>query len=110
MSYFSKFNRRGIPFMDNRELGKMEDLNGKTLHIDDYGWLSDDEGEQYPVISFAEDKKRFYFGGMALTDMLSQVDADGMREELKKVALKFSVRTSKKAHRKYMGFDILEED
>lgn len=110
MSYFSRFNRSGIPFMSNRDLGKMEDLNGKTLHIDDYGWLTDDEGEQYPVISFTEDKKHFYFGGMALTDMLSQVDKDGMREELKTVALKFSQRTSKKAHRMYMGFNILEED
>lgn len=110
MSYFSKFNRRGISFMDNRDLAKMSELDGKTMHIDDYGWLTDDSGEQYPVISFAEDKKHFYFGGLALTDMLNQVDADGMKDELKKVALKFGKRVSKKAHRTYMGFDILEED
>lgn len=110
MSYFSKFNRQGIPFMDTRDLAKMSELDGKTMHIEEYGWLADDSGEQYPVIIFAEDKKHFYFGGMALTDMLTQVDADGMKDELKNVALKFSKRVSKKAHRQYMGFDILEEE
>ena len=96
--------------MDSRDLAKMNELDGKIMHIDEYGWLTDDSGEQYPVIIFTEDKKHFYFGGMALTDMLSQVDADGMKDELKSVALKFSKRISKKAHRQYMGFDIIEEE
>lgn len=109
MSYFDKFAHRGIPFMENRESGKMSDILNKVLHIEDYGWLTDDDGEQYPVIAFREDKKRFYFGGLALGEMLSQVDTDGMRDEVLKVGIKLSERTSRKAHRKYVGFDIIEE-
>lgn len=109
MSYFDKFTHRGLPFMEGRESGKMSDILNKVLHIEDYGWLVDDAGGQYPVITFKEDRKHFYFGGLALSEMLSQVDIDGMRNEVLKVGIKLHERTSRKAHRKYVGFDIIEE-
>ncbi|MBO6231528.1 MAG: hypothetical protein J6O50_13290 [Ruminiclostridium sp.] len=104
MSYFDKFNNKGIPFMENRDKGDMHDLIGKTVHIEDFGFIRNDEGD-YGVIIVAEDKDNFYFCNAVITDMLHQVDNDGMRDELVKQNIVFSMATSKKG-REYFKFEF----
>ena len=104
MSYFDKFNNQGIPFMENRDKGDMHDLIGKTVHIEDFGFIRNDEGD-YGVIIVAEDKDNFYFYNAVITDMLHQVDNDGMRDELVKQNIVFSMATSKKG-REYFKFEF----
>lgn len=104
MGYFDKFNNKGIPFMENRDKGDMHDLIGKTVHIEDFGFIRNDEGD-YGVIIVAEDKDNFYFCNAVITDMLHQVDNDGMRDELVKQNIVFSMATSKKG-REYFKFEF----
>lgn len=104
MGYFDKFNNKGIPFMENRDKGDMHDLIGKTVHIEDFGFIRNDDGD-YGVIVVAEDKDNFYFCNAVITDMLHQVDNDGMRDELVKQNIVFSMAMSKKG-REYFKFEF----
>lgn len=107
-NYFKKFSSRGIPFMDDREKGDIRTLNGELLHIDDFGFIRGRDGE-YAVVSFKEHADKFYFAGMALTDMLHTVDADGMRDELKNMTIVLSGKRSKNG-RDYQAFDFPEAE
>ena len=104
MGYFDKFNNKGIPFMENRDKGDMHDLIGKTVHIEDFGFIRNDDGD-YGVIVVAEDKDNFYFCNAVITDMLHQVDNDGMRDELVKQNIVFSMAMSKNG-REYFKFEF----
>lgn len=104
MGYFDKFNNKGIPFMENRDKGDMHDLINKTVHIEDFGFIRNDEGD-YGVIIVKEDKDNFYFCNAVITDMLHTVDNDGMRDELVKQNVVFSMATSKKG-REYFKFEF----
>lgn len=105
-NYFSKFAHKGIPFMDGRTKGNISSLVGEVLHIEDFGFINQ-EGSTYPVIAFAEYPTEFYFGGAVLNDILSQVDHDGMREELKAQPLILKMVRSKRG-RSYMSVEFTE--
>lgn len=106
-NYFSKFANKGIPFMEGRTKGNISSLVGETLHVDDFGFINQ-EGSTYPVIAFREHPTDFYFGGAVLNDILTQVDRDGMREELKSQPLMLRMSTSKRG-RTYMSVEFTEE-
>lgn len=105
-NYFSKFANKGIPFMDGRTKGNIASLVGEVLHIEDFGFISQ-EGATYPVIAFKEHPAEFYFGGKVLSDILIQVDHDGMREELKEQPIVLKMVQSKKG-RTYMSVEFTE--
>ena len=105
-SYFNRFIRNGIPFMDGKTKGNIKDLVGDTIHIDDFGFIHRTDGE-YAVIHVAEHPDFFYFGGLALTDMLAQVDADGMREELAQQGIVLTMKRSKNG-RGYMAYEFVD--
>lgn len=63
----------GLPFMEDREKGDMEDLIDKTVTIIDYGYMKD-EGKDYAAFITEENEKCFYFGGSVLTDSLQRLD------------------------------------
>lgn len=105
-NYFSKFTNAGIPFMEGRTKGSISSLVGETLHIDDFGFISQ-EGSTYPVISFKEHSTEFYFGGAVLNDILTQVDEDGMRDVLREQPIVLRMVKSKKG-RTYMGVEFVE--
>ena len=106
MGYFDKFVRKGIPFMEGREKGNLRDMVDKPLHIVDYGFIEGKDGK-FAVIAFKEDADRFYFGNSIVTEMLEEVDADGMREELAQQAIQFDLRVSKERNQEYMAFDFI---
>lgn len=111
MSYFTQFNssNRGIPFMDACEKANVTDLFGRTVHITDFGFIRDKDGDgDFAAFTISEEPGKFYFGNAILTDMLKKVDADGKREALPFAAIKFDQRTSKKG-RQYVGFEFVEE-
>lgn len=106
MGYFDKFVRKGIPFMEGREKGNLRELVNRPLHIVDYGFIEGKDG-RFAVIAFKEDADRFYFGNSIVTEMLEEVDADGMRDELTEQAIQFDLRVSKERGQEYMAFDFI---
>ena len=106
MGYFDKFVRKGIPFMEGREKGNLRELVNRPLHIVDFGFIEGKDGK-FAVMSFMEDAGRFYFGNSIVTEMLEEVDADGMRDELAQQAIQFDLRVSKERGQEYMAFDFI---
>ena len=85
MSYWDKFGSKGISFMDNADKGNLHDVLGEKVHIVDFGFIKNDEGD-YGVIQLAEHDGMFYFANQVITDMLHQVETDGMKEEPRDLA------------------------
>lgn len=106
-NYFTRFNRNGIPFMDGGTKGDIRALVGKPIHIKDFGFIHNTDGE-YAVIDVAETPGTFYFTGVALTDMLAQVDRDGMREALATQPIMLTMRKSKNG-RQYMAYEFITD-
>nr|DAG34265.1 MAG TPA: hypothetical protein [Bacteriophage sp.] len=106
-NYFAKFTNKGIPFMDGRTKGNISSLVGEVLHIADFGFINQ-EDSTYPVIAFVEHPTEFYFGGAVLSDILIQVDRDGMREELKLQPITLKMVQSKRG-RTYMSVEFIED-
>lgn len=97
MGYFDKFNREGIPFMENRTKASKQEILGRMLHIEDFGFIEGKNG-QFAVIAFREMPDKFYFGNSIVTDMLREVQKDGMEDELKKQVIVFDEKTSKEGN------------
>lgn len=104
--YFAKFENKGIPFMDNRTKGDISALVGEVHYIEDFGFITKGNST-FPVIAFKEQPAEFYFGGAVLNDILTQVDRDGMRDELAKQPIMLKMMTSKRG-RAYMGVEFVE--
>ena len=102
MGYFDKFKHEGIPFMENREKGNMQDILDEPLHINGFGFIKGKNGD-FACISLSEYPDKFYFANSIITDMLKEVQKDGMEEELMYQPIVFSMRTSKDGN-DYMTF------
>ena len=104
MGYFDKFKHEGIPFMEGREKGEIRKVLGKPLHIDGFGFIKGRNGD-FAVVSFKEDAKQFYFCNSIITDMLKEVQKDGMEKELAEQVIILSERVSKDGNA-YITFDF----
>lgn len=102
-NYFDKFKSAGIPFMEGRDKGNLSDMLNRELHIIDYGFIHGDDGD-YAVMAFAEDDERFYFGNSIITEMLREVEGDGMKEELSYQPIRFEQRVSRNGRRTYTTY------
>lgn len=110
MGYWDKFDNKGIPFMDNRDKGDMHDILGEPVHIIDFGFIrKDDEEGDYGVIALKEHDDLFYFVNQVITDMLHEVENDGMKDDLAKQVIKFKIVESKKG-REYFAFEFTEDN
>lgn len=105
MSYFEKFNREGIPFMEGREKDKFDNILGRMLHVDDFGFIEGKDG-QFAVVCFQEIPQKFYFANNIITEMLKEVQNDGMKSELRKQTIVFDKRVSQN-NRPYMSFKFV---
>lgn len=108
MSYWDRFSSKGISFMDNADKGNLHDVLGEKVHIVDFGFIKNEEGD-YGVIQLAEHEGMFYFANQVITDMLHQVENDGMKEDLAKQVIVFSETTSKKG-RDYIRFEFTDNN
>ena len=75
-----------LPLMVDKTKGETEDLIGVIVNINDFGFLSGDNGE-YAVFTVTEEPGEFFFGGKVLTDALKQFQDDGYLEEIQKDGL-----------------------
>ncbi|MBQ8427063.1 MAG: hypothetical protein IJX16_04825 [Clostridia bacterium] len=107
MGYFKKFKNDGVPFMENAEKGEINDLLGQKLHITDFGFINGKNGK-FAVLQFGEKPNMFYFGNSIVSEMLEQVQIDGMEQELPNVEIMFEKRVSKETNREYTAFEIFE--
>lgn len=103
MGYFDRFNNEGIAFMENADKANLDEILGERVHIEDFGFIKNDEGD-YGVMKIAEKDGVFYFANQVITDMLHQVENDDMRDELPKQVIVFSKATSRKTGREYTKF------
>lgn len=71
-----------LPFMEGREKGDLKNLIGKTVTIREYGFMTDENQEEYVCFICDEDKKNFYFGGAVLTENMKDLDSEGYGEEI----------------------------
>lgn len=95
LDYFKKF-KRGVDFMDGAEKADLEDLcTGEMFHIADVAFLPG-ENSEYAVFTVSEKKDVFYFGNTVVTEILKEVQADGMIEEIPNIGVAFEKTTSKK--------------
>ena len=106
MGYFDKFQSKGIPFMEGRDKADMKDIVGEFVHIEDFGFIRNDDGD-YGVIALKEHPGVFYFCNQVITDMLHTVQEDGMRGELPNQGIVFTLAKSKKG-REYFKFDFCD--
>lgn len=83
-----------LKLMEGREKGDIEALFGPTTTINDFGFLSGDDGE-YVVFTVQEDPKNFYFGGGVLTDHMKKIEADGFGDMVRNEGLPFTLEKKK---------------
>lgn len=84
------------------------------LTLCDYDWIQYTDKEtgeivKYPVVIFSEVTDGFYCGGMALSDLLTAIDADEeLKTELKTNGLKLTFSVTKtKSNNTYVNFTVL---
>lgn len=105
-TYFQGLNSsRGIPFMEGSTKGSIDEILDARLHIFDYGFITSEDGGEFACVCFAEKQGRFYFMNSITSDMLKQVDADGMKDAISAVEIMFTRHTSKKG-RDYVTYQF----
>ena len=99
-----------LPFMEGREKGETKELMGQDSTIVEYGFLTNDAGAPYAAFIVKERPSKFYFGGMALTDQLLQLEAEGYHDEVVSEGLpvRFTEKKSK-AGRTYTNTEFYPE-
>ena len=97
---------KGIPFMEGREKGELEEILGKVCNIKDYAFINGDDGE-YAVFIVDEIDDHFYFGGSILTQNLKAF-TDEEHEELRENGLPvlLTTRKTKKGNRTYTNVEF----
>lgn len=105
-NYFAKYDRQGgIPFMEGATKHKIQELvDGNIYHVTDYGFINGEDGN-YAVFCVAEIGNAFYFGNAIITDILREIEADGMKDALREQPVKFVAHTSKRG-REYTAMEF----
>ena len=99
-----------LPFMDGREKGENKELIGQVSTINQFGFIPNEAGEPYAVFTVKEREKRFYFGGMVLTDRLIQLEKEGYREVIETEGLPMLMTEKKgKSNRFYTNVEFFPE-
>ena len=104
-NYFDKFKNAGVPFMEGREKGNLQDVLDEPLHIVGFGFLNGDDGK-YAVMMFAEHPDQFYFGNSIITEMLETVDEDGAQELLAEQVIVFRSKLNASGKRRYTTYSF----
>lgn len=70
-----------IPFMEGKTKGDLKTLYTENVTITNFGFMNDEDGD-YVCFTIKEDPKRFFFGGMVLTDDMHKMEESGYKEEI----------------------------
>lgn len=99
-----------LPFMEGREKGEIRELIGQISTIKQFGFIPNEAGEPYAVFTVKEREKRFYFGGMVMTDRLIQLEKEGFREVIETEGLPVLMTEKKgKSNRFYTNVEFFPE-
>lgn len=93
-----RFN--GCPLFDGREKGKLEELEGKAVKINDYYKLSGDEGAYYAFT--VEDNDKTFLSCGSITALLDEFGDDAIG-----VSIKIGEKVKTKSKRDYRPITIL---
>ena len=93
--------------MEGREKGDLNNILNQALHISDFGFITNDDGE-YPVLAILEYPDYFFFGNSVINDMLKEIEKDDMKTALADQKIIFKKLTSKKNGRQYFAFEFVE--
>ena len=113
--FFNQFKANKIEFMsgENVKRGTVKELataNDEPLNVftvKDYAFLNGDNGV-YAVFCLNEIDNVFYFGNAQITNVLTQIDQAGMRDEfLNGVKVYFVKGVSKKFNNEYVVMNVL---
>lgn len=100
-----------LPLMEGREKGNTDELLGQVCTLIDYGFLPNENGEQYVAFIVAERSGKFYFGGSVLTARMVELDGEGYGESIRTegLPLLMTTVTSKQNKRKYTNVKFYPE-
>lgn len=99
-----------LPFMEGREKGEIKELIGQVCTIKQFGFIPNDAGDPYAVFTVKEREKKFYFGGMVLTERLIQLEKEGYREVIEYEGLPVMMTEKKgKNNRFYTNIEFFPE-
>lgn len=100
-----------LPLMEGREKGNTDELLGQVSTIDDYGFLPNENGEQYVAFTVKERLGKFYFGGSVLTSRMIELDGEGYGESIRQEGLPvlMTTATSKANKRRYTTVKFFPE-
>lgn len=88
-----------LPFMEGRDKGDFKSLLGQKVTIRNFGFMNDEDGD-YVCFTVDEDEKRFYFGGMVLTEQMHKMDEEGYREAIESEGLPVMFNEKKSKNKK----------
>ncbi len=100
-----------LPIMQGKEKGDTADLLGVIVTINDYDFMSGDDGH-YAVFTVVEDSGKFYFAGKVLTENLSELETDGYKASVQSEGLPMvmTMKKAKKGGRTYASVIFYPED
>ena len=102
----------GITLMENRDAGVMPDILDKEITITDFAFIENKETNQrYGVFITAEDDTKFYFAGLALTQLFIDIEENNMTNALRKEGLKvrlYNKESKSNRNRTYVAIDVIE--
>lgn len=99
-----------LPLMKDREKGETDELIGTIVTINDFDFLTGDNGP-YVVFTVKEEDSKFYFGGQVLTEKMKEFMDEGFQEAIKNDGLPIvlSVKKSRKGSRSYTAVTFYPE-
>lgn len=94
-----------LPLMEGKDKGDIKELIATVNTITDYGFLPNEAGEPYAVITVKEHPNKFFFGGSVLTARLTELDADGYHDAVVEEGLPvlMTYAKGKKSNRQYVN-------
>lgn len=107
---YLKTKNSKLEIMEGKEKEDLKSILDKIVHINNFDFLTGDDGD-YAVFTIAEDEKSFYFGSSIITDMLKDLEKEGLKQDVinEGVAVKLVEKKSKTSKRTYIAVEIIDE-
>jgi hypothetical protein len=106
--------REGISFMEDRKKGDMKDLENLVITVNDYGFIYDDKKKSnYVVFTVKEFDTTFYFGGVALTGLIQDLESEGATQEdfqTEGLQIRILEKVKSKNGLMYTPIEVVEEE
>lgn len=112
-SRIESLNNAGIEFMEGRTKGDINTLTNSPVTVDGFGYITNEKGEEYVVLSFKEFPAEFYFGGGIVTAKFKELEVIASPDEIKEtleegLPILLTSRKSKNK-RDYMAIEFYPE-